>query len=152
MKRIIDFITEKLTIGSSSKIFKSNIEQEYNDKKKLQVTNKELQEIEEYAEDLPIPPVKIKTGMQGNIKLIWDKEFTEMGITRKYSCNISKPDRYKGSFKITLEIGRYRPYEYPIGKEGYKDPKGNLRLPDIKSIFDHLNKIWDKYNLSEKLK
>jgi len=152
MKNIINFIIEKLKISSSSQVSTSSVEQDYNDKKKLQVTNQELREIEEYAEELPIPPAKIKTGTQGNIKLIWDKEFTEMGITKKYFCNISKPDRYKGSFKITLAIGRYRSYEYPIGKEGYKDSKGNLRLPDIKSIFDHIHKIWDKYNLSEKLK
>ena len=152
MKNIINFITEKLKISSSSQVSKSNIEQDYNDKKKLQVTNQELREIEEYAEELPIPPAKIKTGTQGNIKLIWDKEFKFFTEKRIYSCNISKPARYEGSFKITMEIGNSRPYEYPMGKGGHLDPKGNLRLPNVKSIFDQLNKIWDKYNLSEKLK
>lgn len=149
MKNIINFIIEKLKIGSSSQISKTDIDTEYNSKMKLQVTNKELQEIEEYAEDLPIPPVKIKTGTQGNIKLIWDKEFDFFSEHRIYNCNISKPARYEGSFKITMEIGRSRPYEYPMGSGNHLDSKGNLKLPNVKSIFDHLNKIWDKYNLSE---
>lgn len=152
MKTIIEII-EGIKIGSKSKINNvADIKQEYNDKKKLCVTKEELSEIEQYAEDLPILPITIKTGTQGNIKLIWDKTYNLFGKTQPFTCNISKPTRYEGSFKITMDIGRSRPYEYPMGTNNHLDKNGNLKLPDIKSTFKHIHKIWDKYDLTSKLK
>ena len=150
MKQIVNFIKEGLKVGAKSKVIKNEIEQDYNNKKKLQVTQDELREIEDYAEDLPVPPDVIKTGAQGNIKLMYDKYHTFFSQKMQYGINISKPERYNGSFKITMDIGRSRPYEYPNGKN-YLDKNGNLMLPDIKSIFDQINKVWDKYNMTQQL-
>jgi len=152
MLNINSYIFEKLQIGSKTKILGPQFEKIYNEKKKLCVTEKELNEIEIYTNSLPVCPKYIKTGLQGNIKLIFDKTFYSWGKDHNYSISISKPTRYEGSFKITMDVGNARPYEFPMGNNNHKDKNGNLKLPDIKSIFDHINKIWDKYNLTTKLK
>jgi len=149
MKNIINFITEKLKIGSNSQVHKGIANTEIPTKvaNKVIVTQDELDEIERYVEDLPVKP-NIKIGRNGNVKLEFETkdQVHAFNSTNNY-INISKPERYHGSFKITMTVGNWAPYEYPMGNK-YKDKNGNLLLPDIESVFKQINKQWEKRDLT----
>lgn len=149
MKNIINFITEKLKIGSNSQVHKGIANTEIPSKvaNKVIVTQDELDEIERYAEDLPVKP-NIKIGRNGNVKLEFETKINQWNNDKGFNyINISKPDRYHGSFKITMTVGNWAPYEYPMGNK-YKDKNGNLLLPDIESVFKQINKQWEKRDLT----
>lgn len=149
MKNIIEFITEKLKISSSSQVHKGMSDTEIPDKvsDKIIVTDDELSEIERYAEDLPVKP-NIKIGRNGNVKLEFETKVRQWGNDKGFNyINISKPERYHGSFKITMTVGNYAPYEFPMGNK-YTDKNGKLLLPDIESVFKQINKQWEKRDLT----
>ena len=154
MKNILNYITERLRLSKSSEDkYNGEVILDTNSKKQAIVSNDDLYEIKNFAEKLPIPPKEIKIGRNGNIKLLWDKIVaTHFNKPKYFSINISKPERYEGSFQIRIELGKYMPYEYPMGSNNNRLKNGNLALPDIKSIFDKINEQWNKRNLTNSLK
>ena len=140
-------LNEALKIGSKSKV-KNNrpIDIEYNKNGKLCCTEDELTDISTYAEELPIKPQKIKVGTNGNIRLDYDY-YMKHNSSRKFYIGITKPDRYNGSFKITMEVDNWAAFEYPMGSK-YQNKNGDLLLPDVESVFNKINEQWNKRNLS----
>ena len=157
MINIISYIIEKLKVNSKSKIgIPTDIELDINDAKS-KFNKDEIKEFVMYAEELPIPPAKIKTGLQGNLVLLWNEKLEFSSWNGSYFGNfkisISIPERYHGCFKIVWEQGtKEHPYEYPMGTNGYLNKDGSLKLPDIKSVFNQINNVWKKKDFTNKLK
>jgi hypothetical protein len=140
-------LNEALKIGSKSKVKDNHpIEVIYNKNGKLCCTEDELTDISSYAEELPIKPNKVKVGVNGNIRLDYDY-YMKNYKSRKFYINITKPDRYEGSFKITMEVGNWAAFEYPMGSK-FQNKNGDLLLPDVESVFNKINEQWKKRNLS----
>ena len=154
MINIISYIVEKLKINSKSKVgISADIEVDIN-QQKSKFSEEEIRQAVMYAEDLPILPAKIKTGLQGNLVLLWNEKMQAYawGGPGNFKISISVPERYHGCFKIVWEQGKKdHPYEYPIGTNGYLNKDGSLKLPDIKSVFDQIQKVWKKNDFTNKL-
>lgn len=153
MINIISYIIEKLKINSKSKLgISADIEVDINQQKSV-FSDEEIRQVVMYAQDLPIPPVKIKTGLRGNLLLLWEEKLSSINNSNnKCKISLSIPERYHGCYKITWPLGGYMAYEYPMGTNGYLNKDGSLKLPTIKSVFDQIQKVWKKNDLTNKLK
>jgi len=157
MNNISEYILEKLKISSSTKINRfdrSDIEIDINKSKKSQIEDEDIEKIIDFASEWPVKPDIIKTGIQGNLKFIWNKDFHAFMRNKpaKFSISLSRPDRYEGCFKITADMGNYMPYEYPVGSNGHKNKDGSFKLPDIESVNEKILNMFKKFNLENKLK
>lgn len=153
MKNIQNFILERLKIDRSTKSrFVIDIDG-YDPNKKNQFEPNELQEISYHASNMRTPPEKIQIGRNGNVKLIFSKQIRKSGTFRNeqsnLTVNISKPDRYQGCWKITMDVGNWAPFEFPIGasSKAYLNKDGSLRLPNAESTIKKIQEQIDKRSL-----
>jgi len=140
MKHIENFILERLTLNKYSKMQKLIEIEGMDECKKKQFEKDELHDISHYASLMPIPPQKIEMGKNGNVKLFFKKTNDFLIV------NISKPARYHGCWKITMDVGNWAPFEYPIGN-GYAYKNGDLKLPNAEATINKLQEQIDKRNL-----
>lgn len=157
MNNISEYIVEKLKISSKTKINRldrSEIEVDINKSKKSQIDEEDIEKIIDFALEWPVKPDIIKTGMQGNLKFIWNKEFTAYMRNKpsKFSISLSRPERYQGCFKITADVGNYMPFEYPVGTNGHLNKDGSFKLPTIESVNEKILNMFKKFDLESKLK
>ena len=157
MKQFNYYIQEKLKITKDTKIntrANSDITIDINSNKKSQIDDADIDKIIDFAIDWPVKPDIIKTGLRGNLKFIWNKEFHAYMRNKpsKFSISLSRPERYQGCFKITADMGNYMPFEYPMGINGHLNKDGSFKLPDIESVNEKILDIFKKYDLENKLK
>lgn len=153
MKNIQNFILERLKLDRSTKSrFVIDIDG-YDPNKKNQFEPNELQEISYHASNMRIPPEKIQMGRNGNVKLIFSKQIRKSGTFNNeqsnLTVNISKPERYNGSWKITMDVGNWAPFEYPMGggPKAYLNKDGSLKLPDAETTIKKIQEQIDKRSL-----
>lgn len=153
MKTLQNFILERLKIDKNTKSrFVIDIDG-YDPNKKNQFESNELQEISYHASNMRTPPEKIQIGRNGNVKLIFSKQIRKSGTFRNeqsnLTVNISKPDRYQGCWKITMDVGNWAPYEFPMGggPKSYLNKDGSLKLPDAESTIKKIQEQIDKRSL-----
>jgi len=153
MKTIQKFILERLKLNKDTKSkFVIDIDG-YDPNKKNQFEPNELQEISYHASNMRTPPEKIQIGRNGNVKLIFSKQIKKSGTflneQSNLTVNISKPDRYQGCWKITMDVGNWAPYEFPMGgsPKAYLNKDGSLRLPDAKTTIEKIQETINKRNL-----
>lgn len=150
MKQLKEYILEKLHVSKFKKeedLFVTDYENFKPSKQypEPQITEDQIRDIEEYCKDLKPHPNKITNNKNGGIRIIWDKKYQFFSEINNYRIDIIKPERYEGCFKIVWYNGSSRPYEIPQGNNGgHLNKDGSLKFPDIDSVFEFINKNWDK--------
>ena len=158
MKNISDYITEKFKINSKN-VHKSNdIENKIGEKTIF--TKEEIDEINEYSNDLPIIPDIItnytdfqpknpdRSGKSYNSSCIMLGYFTDFGKRTEHHDNnfirIKKDKNENQYFVRFVKVDKYDTYFYPEEADKY--------FKSIKECFDCIKEKWNELKFSEVIK